>query len=704
MAEHLLRIMVGDKQVVLYPGEKVKFVLKSPLMSIEPEVGSRIFSFRVPAEPNANIFGTYNRLDSRKKISSVDCDVYLGPTLFTKGKLDITSYDNEEFEIRVRFDRSYYQDFSAKSLKDFEYKRPNPYRYNADKALHPYRNYGFNFGSMVLGNSFTITLTYTHPEDRVNTITFAQTFIYDGTLAFFDLVVNTFVDYLMDSFDTTGFYAENIGSDTIRLYEFFNYVQLPELSFASTNTGFCNVTSSADVVPSSTTVLNTMYNTPLDNDGFDYVFFPVHSPSLFDPAVSSGVFDGWMNLYNPKIAGDPSYPGTPRNGFLTPFPYVKEVLYQLHQEFGISIEEDTFFDAEMQKLVFWTDQAINSSYRVPERGWEGQLLLSFLYKNIVPGIKVADQIKDLRYLFNVIIDYNSRKSSIRILSCNSLLASNDLDDINSKVLYGYEYSVQNVKFSFDYTWPSTELLTGELLPELNKLKLMPAVDFKSDLPAPLKSDGYETRYAQNENNYFKWNPDLGEWVLHATEFYPYLSTGNEIQEVVSLGSPLFEELSELVSLTVFNNVKWLNPHTKQTGNMYKSDQVDPAHRYLFYRGWQGCDVKETTEGPTLDALYPFGSYHTYNYQKVKIANYSLSWNHEDGLINTWWKKFINFAANTAPVKLEVNFSISDLANMDLLQKKLFQNVQYFFDEVEFEVTDKIGVSNVKCYPIKESYE
>jgi hypothetical protein len=197
--------------------------------------------------------------------------------------------------------------------------------------------------------------------------------------------------------------------------------------------------------------LHKLRNSIWKESQFDYVFFPVHSPSLFDPAVSSGVFDGWMNLYNPKIAGNPSYPGTPRNGFLTPFPYVKEVLYQLHQEFGISIEEDTFFDAEMKKLVFWTDQAINSSYRVPERGWEGQLLLSFLYKNIVPGIKVADQIKDLRYLFNVIIDYNSRKSSIRILSCNSLLASNDLDDINSKVLYGYEYSVKIVKYSFDYT-------------------------------------------------------------------------------------------------------------------------------------------------------------------------------------------------------------------------------------------------------------
>jgi len=701
MAAHLLRIIVDGKQVVLYPGEKVKFVLKSPLMAIEPEVGSRIFAFKVPAEPNANIFGIYNRLDSRKKITTLDCSVYLGPTLFTNGKLDVTGFDNEEFEVRVRFDRSFYQDFSTKGLKDFEYLKPNPYRYNADKTLHPYRDYVFTFGSLTLGNTFTITLNYTHPEDRITINTFAQTFVYDASLGFFDTVVNAFVSHLMGTFNTTGFYAENIGLDTIRLYEFFNYVQLPELEFISSNTSFCLIDPQADVVPSASTVLNTIYNTPLDNDGYDYVFFPVHTPNLFEPALS---FNGWVNLYNPKVSGNPSYPGTPASGVLIPFPYVWQVIYQLHQEFGISIEEDTFFDDEMKKLVFWTDQAINSSYRVPERGWEGQLLLSFLYKNIVPGISVADQVKDMRYFFNAIVDYNSRKSSIRILSFNSIIGSNQWEDINDKALFGFELEALKYAYTFDYTWPSSEVLSTELLPELNKSKLMPEVDWKADLVSPDRLDGYETRYAKLENNYFKWNPDLGEWELHGVEFYPKTSAEPNAQEVKTLSSPLFEESSEISAITVFNKVYWLNPLTKQTGNMFKFNQVDPAHRYLFFRGWQGCDVKETTEGPLIDAQYPFGSYHNYNYRKDKIGNYSLSWNHEDGLINTWWKKFLSFAANTSPVKLKLNYSVKDLVHMDLLQKRKFKNVDYFYDEVEFEVTDVIGISNVKAYPIKESYE
>jgi hypothetical protein len=704
MAEHLLRISVAGKDIVLYPGEKVKFVLKSPLFAIEPEIGSRIYSFRIPSELNANVLGFYNRLDFRKKVKTLDCDVYLGPTLFTKGKLDIVSFDNQEFEIRVRFNRTFYQEFSEKSLKDFEYKKPTPYRYNEDKTLHPYRDYTFNFGSLSLSDTFTITLNYTHPEDRVNTVTYEQTFIYDASLGFFDDVVNNFVDYLLNTFNTTGFYAENIGLDTIRLYEYFNYVQLPELNFVSSNTGFCDITASADTVPSITTVLNTLYNDSLDATDWDFVFFPVYSPNLFDPSVSSGIFDGWMNLYNPKISGNPSYPGTPRNGLLTPFPFVWQVIYQLHIEHGIVIEEDLFFDEELKKLVFWTDQSINSSFRVPERGWEGQQILSFLFKNIVPNISIADQVKDLRFMFNAIIDYNSKTSSIRIIPCNSILDSNEKDNFSDKLIYGYELKIESKFFEFKYKWPSTEQLTSELLPEIDKEKLMPSVEFESDLPAPIKTDGFETRLARLENNYFKYNPDTGLWDWHGQELYPYLLNEDETKTINTLSSPLFELKAELDSLTVFNWVNWLSPYTKQTGNMYKGNTVEFPFRYLFYRGWQVCDVKETTEGSILHAEYPFGSYHNYNFNKEKIGNYSLSWNHEDGLINNFWVKFLNFMQNTSPVLLDVNYSINDLASIDLLKKKQAENIDYLFDQVEFEVSNEISISRVKAYPIKESYE
>ena len=704
MATHLLRIVVAGKEVVLYQNEKVKFLLKSPLMAVEPEAGSRIFSFKVPAEPNAHVFGFYSRLDSRKKPQTLDCDVYFGPTLFTKGKLDIVLCDTEEYEIKVRFDRSFYQEFSTKSLKDFEYNKPNPYRYNADKALHPYRDYGFNFGSLTIGNTFTITLTYTHPEDRINPITEVRTFTFDGSIGFFDVVVNTFVDYLTSTFNTTGFYSENIGSDTLRLYEYFNYVQLPELSFASSNPTFCNVTDLGDSVPVALDVLKALYNNSVNDPGFDYVFFPVHSPNLFEPPVSIGIFNGWMNMYSPKIAGNPSYPGVPNSSFLTPFPYVWQVLYQLHQEAGISIAQDLFFDDELKKLVYWTDQTINSSFRVPQRGWEGQRLLSFLYKNIVPNVLVADVIKDLRLFFNAIVDYNSRKSSIRILTVNSLLNNPEVDDINDKVLYGFENHPSINEFAFNYKWPGTEALATDNLPEIDKSKLFPSENFKDLLPAPFKTDAFEVRYTDKENNYYRWDAALGEWVFFAEELYGVKNASEEKQDVTAIGSPLFMRNFEVSGLNSFNLTKWIAATTMQNGNMYSQNQVENNIRYLFFRGWQDCLVRETTEGEDLVAEYPFGSAHNYNFNKEKIGNYSLSWNHEDGLKAVHWDAFIKFMQNTVPCVLQVNFSITDLINMDLLKKKLFKNVTYFFDEVEFEVTDKISISRVKAFPIKERNE
>lgn len=65
--EHVLKIEVNGKQLTFYPNAKVKMIRKSPLFLNEADPGSRIYTFTIPAEPNAEILDYANLLFNNKK-------------------------------------------------------------------------------------------------------------------------------------------------------------------------------------------------------------------------------------------------------------------------------------------------------------------------------------------------------------------------------------------------------------------------------------------------------------------------------------------------------------------------------------------------------------------------------------------------------------------------------------------------------------
>lgn len=173
--EHVLKLEVNGKFLTFYPNAKVTMLRKSPLFLNEADPGSRIFTFTIPAEPNAEILDFANLLFNNKKIATVDCNVYLKGNFYKRAKLDIVSFTKLTFDIRVRFDKPYFVEAFERKLRSFEYNAPTPYRYDITSFLQYIYRCSYVGGSPSV--NFTIQIDYLAPLKNNDSL--SAVFIYN---------------------------------------------------------------------------------------------------------------------------------------------------------------------------------------------------------------------------------------------------------------------------------------------------------------------------------------------------------------------------------------------------------------------------------------------------------------------------------------------------------------------------------------------
>lgn len=696
-----IQMQSGDF-ITLYDNARIKFTLKSVLFNERIEANNRSFTFKVPAEPNNKLFNHANELNVRGRTISYRVRVYLLGMFWKNALLEVTDFSEDEYSFRILIDRGFNSLEANKSLRDYQYL-------NGDKKQLRFINNqlarcSYSFDASLLTAPCTITFDFFKTFATGVGQNIIKTFEYDPAtdteaakaaeiVAWFNERMFEYHYYFVqgDAPFNNEFTIHNLTNGTGSGFYFTITANDPDFVIA-------NLSGGAGIGVSSTAAYQTLVADAIANER-DYIMVPVAAPSLYTDNNTN--YWDYQNPILPKITGNPLYNGqlATHEQPVTPFPFLKPLLYNAITESGNTIVRDDFFDAELSKLLLYNHEAINNYPRMVKNGWLYRTTGAFYYNDIVPDIPLNVFLNDLRLYFNLLIDYNSRGNTVKIIRVEKLL--DDVhDDWSEHILKEWDYRHEPLVYGLFYTWVE-EPLSTELLPVFEETQRGSDVNFRTNLPAT-PQNGFRIQKAIKENKYYRYDTS---WQLIAEDFYPVDPMSPRKMQTGC--SPLFTIEYPYVKPagTWPHDIKWLLPYTKQPGNMLEFDRVSAPHRYMIYRGMKPCSVKiNPTDESYTSATYPFASSHNYDLNGNKIGDYSLAWNAEDGVKQKFWKRWLNYLKNSSPVVMEFDLPVNKLLELDITRKKYINGIEYFIDELDFEIDTNISTVKCKMYPIYKTHE
>lgn len=733
--EHVLKIEVNGKYLTFYPNAKVKMIRKSPLFLNEADPGSRIYTFTIPAEPNAEILDYANLLFSNKKIATYDCKVYLKGNFYKKAKLDITGFTKETFNVSVRFDKPYFVEAAERKLRSFEYNAPTPYRYLKLYNIAEFvRTYSFVSGTPTIDFNFTIQFTAPLMGFAVQNQTFYYTAANPETIT---QLITRVCKWFNDNFNLYGVHCKVIASN--KLYFITPFTTIGKLSIVhvldataltqmNAPTWPPNFLTMFDVWDESIKLANDTVFNPTNFD-YDFVFFPFYAPN----GNSTQNYRHVVNHFNPngdyagfQYGSTGTYLNYRYQG-LIPFPFLHKVFEYIHNELSINVQ-DEFFDDELKTLVYFNNKIFNQTYTTDNAIATNnidKINSSFKYANLLPNITYKDFIYDLGNMFCLVFDYESNDENLRVIPRKKILASVNCLNLDKHAVYNYLAEFEFKKYALNYTWDGSETLAQSRINPKNNLEPKPNVLNEAALPTPVYS---------LKNSIIKTVKENLRYILEAVVTgyrWIFYDEGLENYEPDNFDTTITTGLSTLFQnkmtsrfwsgiVLIIKEVKWLLPYTGGNVEIETNENNIGSQRLLFYRGLKGCDVQtfNLADGVTYDdntiildsekgslianstGQYPFGTYHNYDYNGNKCGNYSLAWNAPDGLVEVWWKQWLDFLDNTYLVTLQFDFTASEFMQLDMLEKIQVGNQQFLIDEMEVELNNEMSLVTVKAYPIK----
>jgi hypothetical protein len=686
--------------LTLNTNSRIKFTLKSTLFNERIEANSRSFVFKGPAEPNNIHFQFANELNVRNRVLVYRVRVYLLGLFWKNALLEITDFNEVEYTFRLLIDRGYNALDSNKSLRDFNYLNGNKKQLRFVNNQLPRTSYSFDASALLSPCTVTIDFFRTYATGTGQNI--VKTWAYDPANDTEAELVSEIVNWFNDRMFDYHYYLVQGDAPFNNEFTIYNLTNNTGSGFYFTITATDPNFNIANLSGNVNVDVNTAYQRLVAdaiNNERDYIAVMVAAPQLY--TIDNTNYWKYQNPILPTLTGNPLLNGQLATSEqpVSPFPYLKPVLYNIIDELGCTIVRDDFFDSELSKLLLYNHEAINEFRRTTKNGWRYRFTGAFYYNDIVPDLPVNVFLNDLRLYFNLLVDFDSRSNTVKVIRVDNLLDELP-EDWTEYLLKKWDYRQDPLPYGLFYTWVE-EPLSTELLPVYEKTQQGPDVNFKSNLPAT-PVNGFFIQKAIKENKLYKYDT---AWQLYAEDFYPV--NQDAPRKMQTGASPLFTIQFPYVKPAAIwpHDIKWLLPYTKQPGNLTEYDKVQSPHRYMIYRGMRPCSVKvNAVDESYLAATYPFASSHNYDYNGNKIGEYSLAWNAEDGVYNKFWKRWINYLKNSSPIMMEFKLPIDKLLNLDITRKKYIAGIEYFIDECDFEIDTELSTIRCKMYPIYKTHE
>jgi len=345
-----------------------------------------------------------------------------------------------------------------------------------------------------------------------------------------------------------------------------------------------------------------------------------------------------------------------------------------------TVLQEIIFDGWSDNLVEVKPRSIGIYIENIKRDVEG----TFLFKNLIPNIKLKDFLLGIQNLLNVCFFFRPGRKIVDVIDRENILLSEAID--LEKFLIGFWEmgDKKDVTLKFTFTHDKGDLMFTERWENIDDLrdKEKEPVEAWEDLETIENPEMDEIRFIKSQNIYVQYKVWLREW--NDTE------TGDQIQEKYLGWSHLTDgfqngffnygkEEEEEIPANFGTLTGEDYPFSYQKGNikseMFAYENFTP--RLLFYLG-------------NNEACY-------------RTDNIALDWEKEEiGLLKTRWKNWARFWANRQPVSCDAHFPLNMLSYVlnNITSKFRTREGEFIIEEMETEFgINQIGVTKIKGYKL-----
>lgn len=370
--------------------------------------------------------------------------------------------------------------------------------------------------------------------------------------------------------------------------------------------------------------------------------------------------NGQVGQYNPLT-------GT-FDGVIVPMLYLKYVLKKIFAGLQYAAV-DLFFDTDpdFDRMALYNSVDCNSGL-TGFFAYNKQLLLLNYH---VPRMGLNDFFTGLETFFNIRIFYNSNTRTARIISLDTIIKETDYIDFSSRII---SFTIEPdekitgfyLKMNMDTDDESYQQSKEEEQTLIDQIK--PSVQSISDLKAWPASQIYDRRYVHDTDEWYVMDTDK-TWHLDNTFYYSLaLSTQS-----------IYKDKDQNIE-TKFSSLKSdLNaPYYAVIGNARdKWKDVTPK---LFFSRY----IQSSGDNKVLARFF--------------TDTNSLFYSWDTGIVNKYYKAFLDFRINTKRVKIKKLMTFSELQNFDFSKKYMIFGIKYLVSSIQVTIKrDRIMEAELECY-------
>lgn len=431
-------------------------------------------------------------------------------------------------------------------------------------------------------------------------------------------------------------------------------------------------------------------DTIINPNNYDYHFFPVQNGDfIVEKAATGGNARFWQNYWDTNTQEFVENSDAP---VAMPFVRVDYLLERIFENTGFAFVNRWQTDFELKRLVIYNNYSIYKD----DGTWGTEINLI----NHVPDILASEFLKVFmsNFALGLFVDFNNFK--IELIPLRDLISSPAKHDWTDKLIRGLETSQNkfNAPDAYRYEEQSNDRFYTDVLSDVRPNDATSVVGY-DNLPPPSQSPG--NYYIENLNMYIFWE-NFGQAGIGGGATNLHLDTGvapayNTDTEFLVKGAPLMQVNMGYAPFSLkYTGVLGLNldvmrhfPIILTQGTIpfiEGNEKADMPLRYTIYRGLALAQ----------DSLqYPYASAFPYESRDIKIGNYSLYWNGEDGIYEKWYRRWHEMLLYGKPVKATFKLTVSDYLKFSQKDKIRIKGMEYFVISDKPSFNSK-GLRQVEC--------
>ncbi|MDJ1468153.1 hypothetical protein [Xanthocytophaga flava] len=607
--------------------------ISSSVFDLEVVKGTKSYPFTLPVSKETDlIFGGINNLQSAGSLrKTFKAELFAHGSLILKGKFKLNKPTNNSYPgYLVSAAGSLQQEVGKKSLRSLDLGSTS-----FDKFYEESR---FYFLQLPEANTWTV-------NTKVDLFVSVVDGYYGSYYSMFDGSVESTLTGL----------AAQLNADLINTGGHISYVKGNTISVSIAGSKQFNILgsgiSTADINTPTLTTIYSFYpaeHKHVNIRNTEDIVFPVVSNTAFYEDDAN--FNGFINEIVPigssldsvltTLYGVGPHYQQNSSDDLTRYsavamPFLHKVLNSIFALAGFTPSGLLLSDSQLQKLIVYNNYALDMQATYSVFGLRGAIPGKDFchFKDIVnhaqqlPDITVGEFLNAIRIPFNFGFFFNLRSGKVELIPLKDILSAPCELDWTDRVVPTWSQEAEDEK---TYTFSFTE---------------------------------------DSSDSAFK---DSDTTVTAQLASYTLASSDSDQEDIQTEG--IESKVSPLPVKTIGSR---LVPYAlqKATTVLFGGVKTDAQPRLLFWYG-----MSNDTQGK----LYPKAS------NVSPDGNYSLQWNGEKGLYNTFWKDWIAFQKRSRRLEIPVTLRPEDLTSLDLKKKVHIRGNDYLIENLKISVPLKIG--------------